>query len=62
MDFDVTEDVIKTLAELAGVQIPEGDIGSLTGVLANQLGMAGQLRPLDLLDTLPITSLDPRWR
>ena len=26
------------------------------------LGMAEQLRPLDLLDTLPITSLDPRWR
>jgi Asp-tRNA(Asn)/Glu-tRNA(Gln) amidotransferase C subunit len=62
MDFEVTEDVIKTLAELAQLEIPPGDITSLTGVLANQLGMAGQLRPLDLLDTLPITSLDPRWR
>ena len=62
MDFEVTEDVIKTLAELAQLEIPAGDITSLTGVLANQLGMAAQLRPLDLLDTLSITSLDPRWR
>jgi Asp-tRNA(Asn)/Glu-tRNA(Gln) amidotransferase C subunit len=62
MDFEVTEEVIKTIAELAQVEIPAGDITSLTGVLANQLGMAEHLRPLDLLDTLPITSLDPRWR
>lgn len=62
MDFEVTEEVVAAIAELANLEIPAGDVKSLTGMLANQLGLAEQLRPLDLLDTLPITSLDPRWR
>jgi hypothetical protein len=62
MDLEVTEELIATIAGLAELEIPPGDLAGLTAVLANQLEMAGRLRPIDLLDTLPITSLDPRWR
>jgi hypothetical protein len=61
MDFELTPAVVETIAGLAGIVIPPEEMDSLIAVLANQLGLAAQLRPLDFSEVPPITTLDPRW-
>jgi hypothetical protein len=62
MELDVTPDLVRAIADLAGVAIPGEDMDSLITVMTNQVAMAALLRPLDYSDVPPITALDPRWR
>ncbi len=59
MNLDLSH--ISAIAELAGIEIPEGDLAQLQVVMRNQLAMAEMLRPLDYGDVPPIVTLDPRW-
>jgi hypothetical protein len=54
--------VIRTLAEVAGIVVPDEDIEPLIGAFRNHLlGMAA-LENLDLEEQDPIVVFDPRWR
>jgi hypothetical protein len=62
MELDVTPELVRAIADLAGVAIPGEDMDSLITVMTDQVAMAARLRPLDYSDVPPITALDPRWR
>jgi hypothetical protein len=62
MELDVTPELVRAIADLAGVAIPGEDMDSLIAVMTNQVAMAALLRPLEYTDVPPITVLDPRWR
>jgi Asp-tRNA(Asn)/Glu-tRNA(Gln) amidotransferase C subunit len=61
MEFEIDASLLTGLAGLAGMTIPPEDVDGLLVVLRNQLGLAEQLRSLDLADVPPITSMDARW-
>jgi hypothetical protein len=61
MDVEITPQLIRSIAGLAGITVPEQDVEALAAVLANQVRTAERLRSLDYLDVPPIVSLDPRW-
>jgi hypothetical protein len=61
MEFEVTAEVVRSIADLAGITIPESDVEPLVAVMSNQVAMTELLRPLDFRDVPPIVSLDPRW-
>jgi hypothetical protein len=62
MELEVTPDLVRSIAELAGITPPPQDMEALVRVMTNQIAMAATLRPLDFDDVPPITGLDPRWR
>jgi hypothetical protein len=62
MELEVTPELIRAIADLAGVVIPGEDMDSLVAMMTNQVAMAALLRPLDYGNVPPITVLDPRWR
>jgi hypothetical protein len=57
----VDASVIRTLAEVAGIEIPDEDIEPLIGAFRNHLAGMKVLDDLDLGESDPITVLDPRW-
>ena len=61
MDIDLTPDLLASLAELAGIDIPADDVELLSVVLGNQLALNARLTALDLSDVPPIVTMDPRW-
>jgi hypothetical protein len=62
MAVEVTPELVRSIAELAGITLPPQDMQALVRVMTNQIAMAATLRPLDFDDVPPITTLDPRWR
>ena len=61
MELEITADVIRSIAELAGITVPDEDLAPLAAVMTNQVAMVALLRPMDFRDVPPIVSLDPRW-
>lgn len=58
---EVDAGVIRTLADVAGIEIPDEDIEPLIGAFRNHLAGMKVLDDLDLGESDPITVLDPRW-
>lgn len=58
----VDGELIKRVAALAGLVVPDEDIALLAGAAQNQVSAAELLRALELDDVEPIVSFDPRWR
>jgi len=58
---EVGPDVVRTLASVAGITIPEEDIEPLVGALRNHLAGMKALEELDLDEADPIVTFDPRW-
>ena len=59
---EVDADVIRTLASVAGITIPDEDIQPLIGALRNHLAGMKALEDLDIDEADPIVTFDPRWR
>jgi hypothetical protein len=62
MDVEVTPELVRAIADLAGITLPQQDMDSLVALMTNQIAFAAKLRPLDYGDVPPITGFDPRWR
>jgi hypothetical protein len=58
----IDEQLIKHVAALTGLLVPDEDLGLLAGAAQNQLSEAELLRALELDDLEPIVSFDPRWQ
>ena len=58
---DVDADVVRTLAAVAGISVPEEDVQPLVGALQNHMKGMKELDALDLEESDPIVDLDPRW-
>jgi hypothetical protein len=58
---EVDADVIRTLAGVAGIVIPDEDIQPLIGALRNHLAGMKALEDLDIDEADPIVTFDPRW-
>jgi hypothetical protein len=58
---DVDDDVIRMLADVAGISIPDEDIRPLVGAMRNHLAGMEALDALDLDESDPIVTFDPRW-
>jgi hypothetical protein len=58
---EVNADVIRTLAGVAGIVIPDEDIQPLIGALRNHLAGMKALEDLDIDEADPIVTFDPRW-
>ena len=54
--------VIRTLADVAGIEIPDEDIEPLIGAFKNHLEGMKVLDDLDFGENDPITIFDPRWQ
>ena len=61
MPQEVDADVIRTLAGVAGITIPDEDIQPLVGALRNHLAGMKALEDLDIDEADPIVTFDPRW-
>jgi Asp-tRNA(Asn)/Glu-tRNA(Gln) amidotransferase C subunit len=59
---DVDADVVRTLAGVAGITLPEEDVEPLVGALRNHLKGMEVLDSLDLEESDPIVTFDPRWK
>jgi Asp-tRNA(Asn)/Glu-tRNA(Gln) amidotransferase C subunit len=58
---EVDADVVRTLARVAGIKLPEEDVEPLVGALRNHLAGMKALDELDLDEADPIVTFDPRW-
>jgi Asp-tRNA(Asn)/Glu-tRNA(Gln) amidotransferase C subunit len=58
---DVDADDVRTLARVAGIEIPDEDIEPLVGALRNHLAGMKALDELDIDEADPIVTFDPRW-
>ena len=58
---EVSPEVVRTLALVAGITIPEEDIEPLVGALRNHLAGMKALEDLDVDEADPIVTFDPRW-
>jgi Asp-tRNA(Asn)/Glu-tRNA(Gln) amidotransferase C subunit len=58
---DVNADVVRTLASVAGITIPDEDVEPLIGALRNHLAGMKALEDLDVDEADPIVTFDPRW-
>jgi Asp-tRNA(Asn)/Glu-tRNA(Gln) amidotransferase C subunit len=54
--------VIRTLADVAGIDIPDEDMEPLIAAFKNHMAGMEALEGLDLEEHDPITVFDPRWR
>jgi Asp-tRNA(Asn)/Glu-tRNA(Gln) amidotransferase C subunit len=61
MDSAIDGELIRTLADFAGLEIPADDVELVAGHLANVLSGSEQLARLQLSDVEPIVTFDPRW-
>jgi hypothetical protein len=61
MEVEVTPQLVRAIADLAGITLAPQAIDSLVALMTNQVAMAASLRPLDLGEVPPITGFDPRW-
>ncbi len=59
---EVNADVVRTLAGVAGIALPDEDVEPLVGALRNHLKGMEILDTLDLDESDPIVTFDPRWR
>jgi hypothetical protein len=59
---DVDAGVIRTLADVAGISIPDEDIEPLIGAFRNHLASMDALDALDIDESDPIVTFDPRWQ
>ena len=59
---EVDADVVRALAGVAGISVPEEDVEPLVKALRNHLKGMEVLDTLDLDDYDPIVIFDPRWR
>jgi hypothetical protein len=59
---EVDGTVIRSLAAVAGIELPEEDIEPLVGAFRNHLAGMAALERLDLDEQDPIVVFDPRWR
>jgi Asp-tRNA(Asn)/Glu-tRNA(Gln) amidotransferase C subunit len=59
---EVNADTVRTLALVAGITLPEEDVEPLVGALRNHLKGMETLDTLDLDESDPIVTFDPRWR
>ena len=59
---EVDADVVRTLARVAGISVPDEDVEPLVGALRNHLRGMEVLDGLDLEEYDPIVTFDPRWR
>ena len=58
---DVDADVVRTLARVAGINLPDEDVEPLVGALRNHLAGMKALDELDVDEADPIVTFDPRW-
>ena len=58
---EVNEDVVLTLARVAGITVPDEDVQPLIGALRNHLEGMAALEELDIDEADPIVTFDPRW-
>jgi Asp-tRNA(Asn)/Glu-tRNA(Gln) amidotransferase C subunit len=59
---EVDAATVRTLADVAGIKVPEEDVEPLVGALRNHLKGMEVLDRLDLEEFDPIVVFDPRWR
>ncbi len=57
----VDDDLIRTLAAFADLEIPENDMELVRAYLTNVLNGGNQFGGRDLTEVEPIVTLDPRW-
>jgi hypothetical protein len=57
----ITPEVIRLLAKLAGVTVPDDDIALLAAALGSQLASIAVLDELDLTDVNPAVEFDASW-
>lgn len=58
---EVNPEVVRTLGRVAGITIPEEDIEPLVGALRNHMAGMKALEDLDIEESDPIVTFDPRW-
>jgi Asp-tRNA(Asn)/Glu-tRNA(Gln) amidotransferase C subunit len=58
---EVDAEVVRTLAAVAGISVPEEDVEPLVGALRNHMKGMEELDALDLEEYDPIVDFDPRW-
>jgi hypothetical protein len=58
---EVDADTIHTLANVAGILIPDEDVKPLIGALRNHLAGMKALEDLNIDEADPIVTFDPRW-
>jgi hypothetical protein len=58
---EVDGGVVRTLADVAGISVPDEDVEPLVGALRNHLKGMALLDTLDLDEYDPIVTFDPRW-
>lgn len=61
-DGEIDADVVRTLARVAGIDVPEEDVEPLVGALRNHLAGMKALEDLDLDEADPIVTFDARWQ
>ncbi|HVC76462.1 MAG TPA: hypothetical protein VND96_08090 [Candidatus Micrarchaeaceae archaeon] len=59
---EVNADVIRTLASVAGITVPEEDMQPLVGAFRNHLAGMKALEDMDIDEADPIVIFDPRWQ
>jgi Asp-tRNA(Asn)/Glu-tRNA(Gln) amidotransferase C subunit len=62
MRTPVDQELIRTLAAFAEVEIPPQDVELVAAHLTNVLAGSDRIGQLDLGDVEPIVTLDPRWQ
>ena len=58
---EVDEDVVRSLARVAGIAIPEEDVEPLVGAFKNHLTGMQDLDALDVEEHDPVVTFDPSW-
>ena len=58
---EVDAEVIRILARIAGITVPDEDVEALISALRNHLALVAALMEVDLGDADPIVTFDPRW-
>ena len=56
------EELVAEAARVAGIEIPNEDLPSLTAAFANQLQAIAALEKVDASVLEPVSTFDPRWR
>ena len=57
----ITEEAVATLARIAGLRIPAGDLSAVAARLAELYVLAADLDGIDLEGVEPSVRYDPRW-